>query len=52
MIEIVIAVILQVTTIINGVGTDKEKADQKAKDEKVKQEQPINSQGGSGNWND
>lgn len=52
MIEIIIAVLLQVTTILGGVDADKEKADQKAKEEKATHEQPINAQGGSGAWSD
>jgi hypothetical protein len=50
MIEIIIAVILQVTTILGGVTSEKEIADQKAKEEKAKKEQLIKTDGGTGNW--
>ncbi|NDK55992.1 hypothetical protein [Pontibacter fetidus] len=50
MVEIIIAVILQVATIIGGVSTEKELADQKAKDEKAKKEMMIKTDGGTGNW--
>lgn len=50
MIEILIAVILQVTTIAGGVDSGNDLADQKAKDEKVKKEQLIKAEGGTGNW--
>jgi hypothetical protein len=52
MIEIIIAVILQVTTILGGVDSEKEKAELKAKEEKAKKEQTINAEGGNGTWND
>lgn len=50
MIEILIAVILQVTTIVGSVDSEKELADQKAKAEKAKKEQLIKTDGGTGNW--
>ncbi|MBC5774938.1 hypothetical protein H8S95_12750 [Pontibacter sp. KCTC 32443] len=51
MIEIVVAIILQITTILGGGDSDKEKAEQKEKEAKAKTEQSA-AEGGAGNWND
>jgi hypothetical protein len=50
MIEIIVAVILQITTILGG-DSEKVKAEQKAKEEKAKTEQKSSeADGGQGNW--
>lgn len=52
MIEIIVAIILQITTIIGGGDSEKAKAEQKAKEQKAKTEQNSNADGGAGNWDD
>lgn len=49
MIEIIIAVILQITTILGGGDSEKEVAEKDAK-EKAKKEQTVKATGGTGNW--
>ena len=52
MIEIIVAVILQITTILGGVNTDAGKAQpqEKAKTEKSKGDIEKTAEGGAGTW--
>lgn len=53
MTEIIIAIILQISTILGGVPTDKSKADNNEKSaEKAKTEKDIKGSGGTGVWED
>ncbi|WP_162426951.1 hypothetical protein [Pontibacter pudoricolor] len=51
MIEILIAIILQITTIVTGADSDKVKEEQKIAETKAKTEQQNSTaDGGQGNW--
>lgn len=53
MTEIIIAIILQLSTILGGAPADKEKSDNPSNSNgKEKTEKPVTSSGGTGNWDD
>lgn len=53
MTEIIVALILQLTTILGGVPADKDKTEKDAvTNDKKKTENTVKGSGGTGNWDD